>query len=154
MSALSELLQQSNPEGLSVAAIAEKARAKGHEIGHDTVWKYMSGRHGRVADPYLRALSDVLPVRFEELRRAAKLPANLGDYVPPPEASALDRKERAALDVLIRSIAQGKVAAASGDTAGTVHQFPELPAPADVPHAARRTAKKKPGRDNTLGQGT
>lgn len=112
MSALSELLSRSNPDGWSAQAIAEKARARGHTIGHDTVWKYMSGRHGQVSEPYLRALADVLPVRYEALRRAAQIPANLGNYQPPAVADALNKREREALDVLIRAMAKGKVIAA------------------------------------------
>lgn len=109
MSELSELLKQANREGLSVQKITDLIRGAGHEMGHDTVWRYMSGRHGRIVDDrYLQAFADVLPVRLTALRSAAAVPPDLGPYEPPVEANALDKAERKALDTLIRAIARGR----------------------------------------------
>lgn len=112
MSALSELLTQANKERLSTQKITDRMRELGHDIGKDTVWKYMTGRHTTVTTAYLRAFVDVFPsLRLGQLQRAADLPADLGDWEPPEEAHALTQRERDALEVLIRSIARGKTAA-------------------------------------------
>lgn len=108
MSALSELLTAANREDLSYDRIATLARKNGHQIGRDTVWKYMTGRHGAVSQPYLRAIASVLPVNIDAMESAAGVPRDLGPYRPPPEAAALDTDERDALDVLIKGIAAAR----------------------------------------------
>lgn len=111
MSALSELLQGANKESLSMQKITDRARTRGHDIGKDTIWKYMTGRHGKtVQREHLEALADVFPgVTLQSLEEAAKLPPDLGDYTPPPEARALSRDERDAVTTIIKSMARGKV---------------------------------------------
>lgn len=111
MSELSELLTRANTEELSVQRLTDQMRARGHTIGRDTVWRYLTGRHAGVSDDYLKAFVDVLPgLDLDELRRAAALPPDLGTWEPPAEARSLDQRERDALDVLIKSIARGKTA--------------------------------------------
>jgi hypothetical protein len=112
MSALSELLTQANKEGLSLQKITDRMRERGHDIGKDTVWKYMTGRHTVVTTAYLRAFVDVFPsLSLAALQRAADMPRDLGQWEPPDEAHALDQREREALEVLIRSMARGKTSA-------------------------------------------
>ena len=112
MSALSDLLSQANSDGLSTQRLTALMRERGHRIGRDTVWRYLTGRHTTVSDLYLRAFVDVLPrLHLDELRRVSAVPPDLGAWEPPPEAHALSQREREALDVLIKSMAQGKIAA-------------------------------------------
>lgn len=109
MSALSELLTQANKEGLSLQKITDRMRERGHDIGKDTVWKYMTGRHSTVTTAYLRAFVDVFPsLNLAQLQRAAEVPRDLGEWEPPDEAHALDQREREALEILIKSMARGK----------------------------------------------
>jgi hypothetical protein len=110
MSALSELLLQANAEGLSYQRIEDRARERGAQLSHGTAHKYMTGQHPpRAARDVLRAFTVVFPsLTMKALEAAADLPTDLGNYVPPAEANALTRKEREALNVLIRSIAQGR----------------------------------------------
>lgn len=111
MSALSELLTNANIERWSYEAISEKATERGHRLSRDTAWRYMTGRQADTTEPYLRALADVLGLKYDEVRRAAGVPASLGQWTPPAEANALNQREREALDVLIKSMARGKTTA-------------------------------------------
>ena len=107
MSALSELLQQRNREELTPRAISTRARAAGYSLSPDTAWKYLTGRHGTPTDAALEALAAVLPVKLRDLQRAAGIVTeDLGPYVPPDEASRLGRRERAAVDEIVRLLAR------------------------------------------------
>lgn len=139
MSALSELLTRANKEGLSLQKITDQMRERGHDIGKDTVWKYMTGRHSTVTTAYLRAFVDVFPsLDLAALQRAAELPPELGEWQPPAEAAALTQRERDALEVLIRSMARRKAEEASvtqlRPTAAGSHQG-RRPSPAAPEHA-------------------
>jgi hypothetical protein len=106
MTALSELITAANRDGLNHRQIAAQANAAGVRVGTDAVWKVMSGRHGAVKDGTLRAFATVLSIDFADLRAAADLPtADLGPYQPPEDALRLGRREREAIDELIRLLA-------------------------------------------------
>ena len=105
MSALSELLVQANTTGLSARSIARQAQESGFSINHDTAARYLRGDHGRPDEETLRAFASVLPVRLSELRVAAQLPAEETEpYRPPAEASRLSRRQRRAVDEIIRAM--------------------------------------------------
>jgi len=105
MSALSELLVRANSAGLSARAIARQAQQAGFSINHDTAARYLRGDHGRPDEETLRAFAQVLPVRLSELRSAAQLPAEETEpYQPPAEASRLSRRQRRAVDEIIRAM--------------------------------------------------
>ncbi len=105
MSALSELLVRANAAGLSARAIARQAQESGFSINHDTAARYLRGDHGRPDEETLRAFASVLPVRLSELRAAAQLPAEETEpYRPPAEASRLSRRQRRAVDEIIRAM--------------------------------------------------
>ncbi|HEU5270906.1 MAG TPA: hypothetical protein VFU36_13355 [Jatrophihabitans sp.] len=105
MSALSELLTRSNTAGLSAREIARQARQAGYRINHDTAARYLRGDHGRPDEETLRAFAGVLPVTLAELRTAAQLPAQETEpYQPPVEASRLNRRQRRAVDEIIRAM--------------------------------------------------
>jgi len=108
MSALSELLTNANTDGWSYELIAEKAQARGHRLSRDTAWRYMTGRQAKTSPDQLRALADVLGLRYDKVSRAAGQPADLGPYEPPREANALTQQEREALNLIIRALVRGR----------------------------------------------
>ena len=105
MTGLSDRLVAANTSNLSARSIARQAQTLGYTLNHDTAARYLRGDHGRPDEPTLRALSEVLDVPLGELRRAAELPAEQTDpYVPPAEASRLSRRQRRAVDEIIRAM--------------------------------------------------
>jgi transcriptional regulator with XRE-family HTH domain len=107
MSALSELLQASNSKGLSARAISQAARELGFTLNHDTAARYLRGEHGTPDESTLQAFATVLGVSLAKLRRAASLPADITEpYRPPAEADRLSRRQRRAVDEVIRAMLQ------------------------------------------------
>ncbi len=105
MSRLSDLLIAANAEKLSGRAIAARAQAAGHNLNHDTVARYLRGAHGLPDESTLLAFAEVLPITLSELRAAAELPSEVVEpYRPPPESSRLTRRQRRAIDELIRTM--------------------------------------------------
>ena len=136
MSALSEVLVAANTERRSARAIARAARDKGHTLNHDTAARYLRGDHGVPDEATLVAFADVLAVPLRDLRAAADLPAeSTAPYVPPPEASRLTRRQRRAVDEIIRSMLDGRAESPvrSLRSAAARHGDPEPPA--DTPPA-------------------
>jgi transcriptional regulator with XRE-family HTH domain len=119
VSALSDLLSSVNGGKLSARAIARNAQDRGHTLNHDTAARYLRGDHGRPDEATLVALADVLGVSLGRLRTAAGLPSELTTpYLPPPEASRLTRRQRLAVDEIIRSMLDpGRVASKADDLA-------------------------------------
>jgi transcriptional regulator with XRE-family HTH domain len=102
---LSELLQSANTEGLSARSIARQAQALGYSLNHDTAARYLRGDHGRPDEDTLLALASVLKLPLAPLRKAAQLPSEVTEpYRPPPEASRLSRRQRRAVDEIIRAM--------------------------------------------------
>ncbi len=107
MSTLSELLQAENSKGLSARAISQAARELGYTLNHDTAARYLRGEHGKPDESTLRAFSTVLGISLGKLRRAASLPADVTEpYQPPAEADRLNRRQRRAVDEVIRAMLQ------------------------------------------------
>lgn len=107
MSELSELLQAEKPKGLSARAISQAARKLGFTLNHDTAARYLRGEHGKPDEATLQAFSTVLGISLGKLRRAASLPADVTEpYRPPAEADRLNRRQRRAIDEVIRAMLQ------------------------------------------------
>jgi hypothetical protein len=105
MSGLSDLLQSVNSGRLSARAIAREAQERGHTLNHDTAARYLRGDHGKPDEATLVALSEVMAVPLKRLRTAAGLPDELTTpYIPPAEASRLTRRQRLAVDEIIRAM--------------------------------------------------
>jgi transcriptional regulator with XRE-family HTH domain len=105
MTALSELLSTHNDGRLSARAIAREARERGHSLNHDTAARYLRGDHGKPDEATLIALAEVLDIPLARLRKAAGLPSESTEpYVPPAEASRLSRRQRLAVDEIIRAM--------------------------------------------------
>jgi len=112
MSALSDLLNKANTAGLSARSLARNAQAVGFTLNHDTAARYLRGDHGRPDEATLLALSKVLRVPLSRLRTAASLPAEETEpYRPPAEASRLNRRQRRAVDEVIRAMLETTAAA-------------------------------------------
>jgi hypothetical protein len=138
MSALSDLVAKANGGDLTHRQVAQRARDLGAPISDDTAWKVMSGRHGALKDPALRAFATVFPsLTFEALRAAADLPVeDLGPYQPPDGADRLGARERAAVDELIRLLTAPRPARAAEPS--NVRDLPARPEKLD------RLAARKP----------
>ena len=105
MSGLSDLLAARNTAGSSARAIARRAQELGYTLNHDTAARYLRGDHGSPDEATLVAFSQVLRVPLRELRAAANLPSETTTpYVPPLEASRLTRRQRRAVDEIIRAM--------------------------------------------------
>jgi transcriptional regulator with XRE-family HTH domain len=142
MTALSDLLVASNRAGLSARGLARAAQERGHTLNHDTAARYLRGDHGVPDEATLIALSEVLGVSLRELRAAADLPSETtAPYVPPTEASRLTRRQRRALDEIIRSMVEPTRARAARD------ELSERRTPAPRRQAARRGRPEPPTGD-------
>lgn len=105
MTALSDLLADANVQGWSTREIARRAQKNGHKLSQPSASVYMGGRHGVPTEPVLAAFSDVLNIPIDKLRAAAGVPTGAGEpWAPPAEANRLDRRQRRALEELIRSM--------------------------------------------------
>ena len=146
MTRLSETLNAANSAALSARSIARAAQARGFTLNHDTAARYLRGDHGRPDETTLRALAAVLSIPLQELRAAADLPAEeIEPYQPPAEASRLNRRQRRAVDEIIRAMLDNadqrvtdldqRRAASGGGEAGT-----DFARPAGGEAAARRGA--------------
>jgi transcriptional regulator with XRE-family HTH domain len=142
MSRLSDLVSATaDKQGISARAIARTARERGHSLNHDTAARYVRGDHGTPDEATLLALSDVLTIPLARLRAAADLPSeSTAPYTPPPEASRLSRRQRRAVDELIRAMLE---------PSGRVRKADEAPVELDTRRArstgrAARRGKPEP----------
>ncbi|HSY15538.1 MAG TPA: hypothetical protein VK816_06095 [Jatrophihabitantaceae bacterium] len=105
VTALSDLLARSNTAGMSARSIARQARELGFTLNHDTAARYLRGDHGRPDEVTLVALSAILAIPLIELRAAADLPTEETEpYTPPADSSRLNRRQRRAVDEIIRAM--------------------------------------------------
>lgn len=112
MSALSDLLNEVNAGKLSARSLARAAQAAGFSLNHDTAARYLRGDHGRPDEATLLALSKVLRIPLSRLRAAASLPAaETEPYRPPSESSRLSRRQRRAIDEIIRAMLESSTGA-------------------------------------------
>jgi len=102
VSTLSDLL---NSGSVSARQAADKAAKSGVDLRYGTIAAYWSGTHGRPTAKTLNKLAQVVPFTEKQLQIAAwGRSAPLGPYTAPKEAALLDRRQRRAIDELIRSI--------------------------------------------------
>jgi len=116
MTALSDLLNEANGGKLSARSLARSAQAAGFSLNHDTAARYLRGDHGRPDEATLLALSKVLRVPLSRLRTAASLPSGETEpYRPPAESSRLSRRQRRAIDEIIRAMLEAPTATGPDD---------------------------------------
>src|SRR5258706_11061804 len=105
MHAGSDLLTALRRGGLSACTVGRHGQALGYTLNHDTAARYLRGDHGRPDEVTLVALSQVLGISMTRLRTASSLPADSTEpYTPPAEASRLTRRQRRAVDEMIRAM--------------------------------------------------
>lgn len=142
MSTLSDALAAANTAGLSARAIARAAKERGHTVNHDTAARYLRGDHGTPDEATLVAFADVLNVPLRALRAAADLPTeSVEPYIPPPEASRLSRRQRRAVDEVIRAMLESAGASGRGRGAAVRRLGAER---AGTPRAARHGQAEPP----------
>jgi transcriptional regulator with XRE-family HTH domain len=151
MSALSDLLTKANGGSLSARSLARNAQAAGFTLNHDTAARYLRGDHGRPDEATLLALAKVLRIPLSRLRAAASLPAEETEpYRPPVEASRLNRRQRRAVDEIIRAMLETSSVPKLDDLeARRARRKPVKRSPAAkpaTPAAARRGAAEPPPR--------
>ncbi len=140
MSRLSEVLREGNVSGLSARGVARVAKERGYSLNHDTAARYLRGDHGRPDEATLVAFADVLNIDLAALRVAADLPSELtAPYVPPAESSRLNRRQRLAVDEIIRSMLDQSATAPEADELAQQRRRA-------MPRAAR-FGEPEPGRD-------
>jgi hypothetical protein len=130
VSALSDLLNQYIPEGVSNRELARKSEGA---ISRATIDKYRAGEHGdQPSEAVLRAFHELLAIPLPRIRAAAGLPpGEAKPWVPPVEADLMSRRQRRAVTELIRSFVerQGEVrdleTAAQSDASGEARQNEE-----------------------------
>lgn len=151
MSALSDLLNKANGGSLSARSLARNAQAAGFTLNHDTAARYLRGDHGRPDEATLLALSKVLRIPLSRLRAAASLPAEETEpYRPPIEASRLNRRQRRAVDEIIRAMLETSATTAKPDDLearrGRRKPVKRSPTANPTTRAARRGAAEPPPR--------
>lgn len=145
MSAISDVLQAANRRKLSARAVARAAQERGYTLNHDTAARYLRGDHGRPDEATLVALSEVFDVSLARLRTAAGLPSELtAPYVPPPEAARLNRRQRQAVDEVIRAMLDTTRAPADDDLASRRTTRARAGSRAPARKAARRGSSEPP----------
>jgi transcriptional regulator with XRE-family HTH domain len=138
MSRLSDVISAANKEGISARELARRARERGHSLNHDTAARYVRGDHGTPDEGTLVALSDVLGIPLKRLRAAADLPSEIIEaYTPPAEASRLTRRQRRAVDEIIRSML---------DPVGRPRTLKSVPPAAETSSRRRSTPAKRAAR--------
>jgi transcriptional regulator with XRE-family HTH domain len=113
MSALSRLINQRRAErgidsGRELARLTEApARRQGVKpVTSANASTYISGSHGRPSDRTLKLLAEALSLPLWKLREAADVPPGESEpYQPPPEADRLNRRQRNAVNTIIRLLA-------------------------------------------------
>lgn len=113
VSALSELIKTRMAErGITsdrqLARLTEgPARRDGVKpVTSASVSVYTSGSHGKPSERTLKLLAEALRLPLWKLRQAAEVPTGEPEpYTPPPEAARLDRRQRKAVDEMIRLLA-------------------------------------------------
>lgn len=105
MSALSDLVNKGLARrGRSDWSLRALEAHVDERLSHGSIAKYRNGTHGVPDEETLDVLSDLTGISVERLRRAAGLPEGQREvYQPPVESARLDRRQRRALDELIRS---------------------------------------------------
>ena len=116
MSDLSDRLSRAKDElGYSTRQISTEAEKAGYKVSNATAAVYTNGKHGKPDAKTVEALSVVLRVPLAELRQLAGLPQQHGKFEPAPEADTLTAPQRAAVNEVIRQLAEANAKAGEGN---------------------------------------
>lgn len=105
-------------KGWSDMSLRELSAATDGRLSKDIIRLYKNGEHPRnPSESTLAQFAELLDASTRELREAAALSPgedNMGQYVPPAESARLTRRQRLALDELIRSFVMPATGSATG----------------------------------------
>jgi transcriptional regulator with XRE-family HTH domain len=133
VSALSERLGERKIElGLSIQALANKARADGAPINKATIYKYLNDQAAKIPpEPMVHALALAFELSDGEIRTLANVPRGESEpWQPPAESARLSREQRIALDNLIKVIVRRPD---EHEVTKPLAEVVELPASNDMP---------------------
>lgn len=120
MSDLSDRLSRAKDElGYSTRQISAEADKAGYRVSNATAAVYTNGKHGKPDARTVEALSVVLRVPLAELRELAGLPQQHGKFELAPEADTLTAPQRAAVNEVIRQLAEANAKAGEGHADGS-----------------------------------
>lgn len=131
MSDLSDRLSRAKDElGYSTRQISAEADKAGYRVSNATAAVYTNGKHGKPDARTVEALSVVLRVPLAELRELAGLPQQHGKFELAPEADTLTAPQRAAVNEVIRQLAEANAKAGEGnaDSSPSMNQAGGKPA--------------------------
>lgn len=139
VSELSEFLNSKLGDRVADDIVREASR-HGYAIDRTVVYNALNGNHAKKPrEETLQALAAGFGVDVRMLRElVGRQPGELGPWKPVPEAAALTKDQRDALDRLIRTIVSeggsdagntGKKSPSSGEPGGTVTALPDWAEP-------------------------
>jgi hypothetical protein len=103
--------EQARQQGLGAAVeVVRRVTGVDPSINEATVYELLRGRHAkRPGHKLLSAISAAFPaLTIQQLREYAGMPpGEAEEYRPPAEANLLSKRQRQALDELIRAMAEG-----------------------------------------------
>lgn len=98
--------------GISTQKMSNLAQDAGYQLSNYSATVYTNGKHpAKASAATLEALAYVLRVPLAELRELAGLPQQHGKFEPAPEADSLTAPQRAAVNEIIRLLADGNTGA-------------------------------------------
>lgn len=98
--------------GISTQKMSDLAQDAGYQLSNYSATVYTNGKHpAKASAATLEALAYVLRVPLAELRELAGLPQQHGKFEPAPEADSLTAPQRAAVNEIIRLLADGNTGA-------------------------------------------
>ena len=156
VTALSRLIEGRVKErGLSnrdIARLSEKCPSAIGTISAAAAALYRSGKHPEIpSDRLLRVLSWVLEIPMQELQHAAGIKESLGQWVPPPEAHRMTRRQRAVIGEVIKLLVASSENSGDDENVtyeGTRHIMEEAPAPTEPSAEERAMPRPAESREN------
>lgn len=116
VSRLSERLRElSESRGLTQAQIADRASDLGFSLGKGAISRYFNGKHGEnPSNGTLTAFARVLDVPVSDLKDAAAFTGR-EPFSPDPSSDRLTAPQRAAVNEVIRQLAEANAKAGEGN---------------------------------------
>ena len=95
--------------------MSDTAQDAGYQLSNYSATVYTNGKHpAKASAATLEALAYVLRVPLDEVRELAGMPPVHGKFDPAPEADTLTAPQRAAVNEVIRQLAEANAKAGEG----------------------------------------
>ena len=145
MSKLSDRLAARKAElnDVSVRAVSDRAKAAGHQLSQNTVAKYLRADHPQPTPATLDALATGFRLPPSELYRLADARQAGPPFEPHKSADLLTAPQRAAVNEIIRLLADGNQGAAH-DTDDTVTPLSARSRPGTTPETTPQKMRPLP----------